>query len=137
LSIVVDASMAAAWLFEDERTDAAFAVFADVTANGAVVPSLWKLEIASLLRTAERRGRCTEALADALLDRLQSLPINVDRETDTHAWHATRALSRELGLTPYDATYLELAIRLGMPLATGDRELIVAAQSLGVAVLRP
>lgn len=129
--------MAAAWLFEDERTEAALAVFAAVTANGAVVPSLWKLEVANLLRTAERRGRCSEALADALLDRLQSLPIEIDCETDSHAWHATRALSREFGLTSYDAAYLELANRLGKPLATGDRELIAAAQSIGVAVLRP
>ena len=129
--------MTAAWLFADERTEAALKVFRDVADAGAVVPSLWRLEIANLLRTAERRGRCSAALADALLEQLESLPIAIDRETDTHAWHATRTLSHEQGLTPYDAAYLELAIRLGLPLATGDRELIAAAQTLGVAVLAP
>ncbi len=137
MSIVVDASMTAAWLFADERTEAALKVFRNVADAGAVVPSLWRLEIASLLRTAERRGRCTDTLADALLEQLESLPIEIDRETDAHAWHATRSLSREQGLTPYDAAYLELAIRRGLPLATGDRELIAAAQRLGVAVLTP
>ena len=135
--MVIDAAMTAAWLFADEQTDAALTVFSDVAANGAVVPSLWRLEIANLLHTAVRRGRCDEHLADALLEQLECLPIVIDRETDTHAWHATRALSREHGLTPYDAAYLELAIRLGMPLASGDKELIAAARSLGVTVLTP
>ena len=108
MRVVVDASMTAAWLFADEQTEAALAVFADVAASGAVVPSLWRLEIASLLRTAERRGRCSASLADALLEQLESLPIEIDRETDTHAWHATRTLSREQGLTPYDAAYTSL-----------------------------
>jgi len=137
LSVVVDASMTAAWLFADERTEPALKVFHDVADAGAVVPLLWRLEIASLLRTAERRGRCSVTLADALLEQLESLPIEIDRETETHAWHATRMLSREHGLTPYDAAYLELAARLGLPLATGDKELVAAAQRLGVAVLTP
>lgn len=137
MSIVVDASMTAAWLFADERTEAALEVFHNVADAGAVVPSLWRLEIASLLRTAERRGRCSGTLADALLEQLESLPIEIDRETDAHAWRTTRTLSRDQGLTPYDAAYLELAVRLGLPLATGDRELIAAAERLGVTVLTP
>lgn len=135
MSIVIDASMTAAWLFSDEQTEAALAVLAAVTENGAVVPSLWRLEIANVLRTAVRRQRCNEQLADGLLERLESLPITVDRETDKHAWGATLALSRNHGLTPYDACYLELAIRRSLPLATGDKDLITAAQGLGVAVL--
>ncbi len=129
--------MTAAWLFGDEQTEAALTVFSDVAANGAVVPSLWRLEIANLLRTAVRRGRCDEALADGLLERLEALPIVIDRETDTHAWRATRTLSREQSLTPYDAAYLELAIRRSLPLASGDKALIAAARSLGVTVLTP
>ena len=129
--------MAAAWLFTDEHTEAALAVFSGVAANGAVVPSLWRLEIASLLRSAIRRGRCDGSLADAMLEQLENLPIEVDRETDRHAWHATLTLSREHSLTPYDAAYLELAIRRSLPLATGDRELIAAGRRLGVAVLTP
>ena len=65
------------------------------------------------------------------------MPIAIDDQTDLHAWDATLALSRSEGLTLYDAAYLELAVRLGLPLATGDNELIAAAQRLGVAVLTP
>ena len=65
------------------------------------------------------------------------MPIAIDDETDLHAWSETLALSRSEGLTLYDAAYLELAIRLGLPLATGDRALIAAAQTLGVVVLAP
>lgn len=127
--------MAAAWLFADEHTEAALNVFKAVAEGGAVVPSLWRLEVANMLRTAVRRGRCSEALADTMLARLVDLPIETDPDTDTHAWYETRALSRAHGLTPHDAAYLELAIRLSLPLATGDRELIAAAQRLGVPVL--
>lgn len=129
--------MAAAFVFADERTDAALAVLQCVATNGAVVSSLWHLEIASIFRIAERRGRCDAALADAFLEQLARLPIEVDRETDLHAWHTTRALSRDHGLTPYDAAYLELAIRLGLPLASGDQEMLHAARQLGVPVLTP
>ena len=65
------------------------------------------------------------------------MAIEVDDQTDLHAWHLTLTLSREHALTLYDAAYLELAIRLGLPLATGDRALIAAARSVGVSVLAP
>ncbi|WP_298290454.1 type II toxin-antitoxin system VapC family toxin [Novosphingobium sp.] len=134
---MLDASMAAAFVFADEQTEAALAIMQRVTIEGAVVPSLWHLEIASIFRIAERRGRCDAALADAFLELLARLPIEVDRETNLHAWHTTRALSRDHGLTPYDAAYLELAMRLGLPLASGDRELLHAARQLDVPVLTP
>jgi predicted nucleic acid-binding protein len=135
LALVLDASMAAAWLFADEQTPEVLAVLDEVTMGGAHVPALWHLEMASLLRAAERRGRCAAALADQLLASLASLPIAVDPETDRHAWHATRRLSREHDLTPYDAAYLELALRRGLPLATRDAALIAAARRCGVALL--
>jgi predicted nucleic acid-binding protein len=135
LSIVVDASMAIAWLFDDERTDAAHAVMMRVVAGGAIVPSLWRLEVANVMRNAVRRGRCDEAYVDRSLDRLNRFPVETDDETSMHAWTATRTLSREQGLTLYDAAYLELAIRKTLPLATCDAELIAAAAHCRVEVL--
>ena len=135
MSIVVDASMTIAWLFADERSDAAHAVMLRVVSGGTVVPSLWRLEVANVLRNAVRRGRCDEAYVDRSLDRLSRFPIDVDDETSIHAWSATRALSREHGLTLYDAAYLELAIRKSQPLATCDADLIAAAERCRLEVL--
>ncbi len=127
--------MAIAWLFADERTDAAHAVMLRVVSGGAFVPSLWRLEVANVLRNAVRRGRCDEAYVDRSLERLGRLPVEIDDETSMHAWTATCALSREQGLTSYDAAYLELAVRKSQPLATCDADLIAAAGRCGVEVL--
>jgi len=135
MTLVLDASMTVTWLFEDERTDAAHEVMRMVVTNGAFVPSLWRLEIANILRNAVRRGRCDEAFADRTISRLERFRIHIDDETDRHAWGPTRLLSREQGLTPYGAAYLELAIRKKLPLASCDRELIAAAQRLSVDTL--
>lgn len=135
MNLVIDASMAVAWLFDDERTQAAHEVMVKVVTEGAVVPSLWKLEVANVLRNAVKRGRCDTAYVDRSLDRLQRLAITIDDETDIHAWGQTRALSNEEELTPYDASYLELALRLGKPLGTCDCDLILAAKRRGVVVL--
>lgn len=135
MSLVLDASMSIAWLFEDERTEAALSVLRRVTAEGALVPSLWRLEVANVLRNATRRERCDEAYVDQSLARLGRLPIVVDTETDQQAWGATLKLAREEGLTPYDAAYLELALRRELPLASGDGNLVAAAKRRGVTVL--
>ena len=135
MSIVVDASMAIAWLFADERTDAAHAVMLRVVSDGAVVPSLWRVEVANVLRNAVRRGRCDEAYVDRSLARLGRLPVETDDETGVRAWTATLSLSRKHGLTLHDAAYLELAIRKAEPLATCDAELIAAAGRCALEVL--
>jgi predicted nucleic acid-binding protein len=135
LSLVLDASMAIAWLFDDEATDGTASVLRRVAATGAVVPSLWRLEVANVLRNAVRRGRCDELYVDRSLDRLSRLRVTVDAETDSRAWSTTRALAREQGLTLYDAAYLDLAMRLSLPLACRDRALIAAAAACGVEVL--
>lgn len=135
MSIVLDASMTIAWLFEDERTEAAHGVMRRVVAEGAVVPSLWRLEVANVLRNAVRRGRCDEDYVDRSLERLGRLAITVDDETDSHAWGLTRTLAGEQGLTLYDAAYLELAIRRGRPLASCDTDLLAAAERRDVEIL--
>jgi predicted nucleic acid-binding protein len=135
VSLVLDASMTVAWLFDDERTDAARAALRRVVAEGAVVPSLWPLEVANVLRNAVRRRRCDEAYVDRSLARLGRLAIKVDSETDHHAWGTTRHLARETGLTLYDAAYLELAVRLRQALASCDAALVDAARQRGVEVI--
>ena len=135
MSVVLDASMTIAWLFDDERTAAAHAIMRRVVAQGALVPSLWRLEVANVLRNAARRGRCDEAYVDLSLERLGRLAIHSDEDTDRHAWGATLTLSREENLTLYDAAYLELAIRKAVPLASCDEALLAAASRRKVDVL--
>jgi len=133
--LVLDASMTAAWLFQNERTPAAHDVMRQVAREGALVPSLWRLEIANVLRNAVRRGRCDDAYASRSLARLGRLAITTDEETDHHAWGDTRSLSREENLTLYDAAYLELAKRKTACLASCDAALLAAASRLKLQIL--
>ena len=134
VSLVVDASMTLAWYFEDEQTLACLAVLREVSREGALVPSLWRLEVASGFQAAVRRRRITDLFRDASLRDLDTLAISIDAETDRHAWTTTLHLSDRFNLTMYDAAYLELARRAGLPLATGDASLARAAASCGVPV---
>jgi predicted nucleic acid-binding protein len=127
--------MAISWLFDDEGTQSAHAVLRRVVVEGAIVPSLWRLEVANVLRNAIRRGRCDEAHAERSFRRLERLPIEPDEETFAQAWGATRLLSRAEDLTLYDAAYLELAIRKHVPLASCDAALVAAAQRRKLSVL--
>ena len=133
--IVIDASLAAAWCFDDEATAQADAMLDRVRTEGARVPGLWHLEIANVLRQAERRGRIGEADSSRRLELLAQLPILVDIETATRAWGPSLALARTHKLTDYDAAYLELATRLGLPLASKDKELLAAAANSGVEAI--
>jgi predicted nucleic acid-binding protein len=135
LSLVLDASMTLAWLFVDEHEPDAEAILSRVASDGALVPSLWRLEVANAIRVAVRRGRFDQDYAERCFDRLDRLPIVVDGETDLHAWGRTRELSNEYGLTVYDAAYLELAIRRKLPLASCDTALVKAAKRTGAEVL--
>jgi predicted nucleic acid-binding protein len=136
LSLVIDSSITLAWLFDDERTPQADAVMRQVAKAGAVVPSLWRLEVANGLQSAVRRKRIDAAFRDASIADLRALPITVDTETDRNAWGTTLTLAERSRLTLYDAAYLELAQRLRLPLASLDTELRAAGRALGVG-LRP
>jgi predicted nucleic acid-binding protein len=135
VTLVLDASVAAAAILRDETTEAAQAVLQRTIGEATYVPSLWRLEIANVLRNAVRKGRCSTDFADAALIDLAAFPIVVDGETDARAWSDTLALSRGEDLTPYDAAYLELAIRRQATLASYDRDLIAAARRRGLAIL--
>jgi predicted nucleic acid-binding protein len=135
MSLVVDSSVAMAWCFEDERTDAADAILARIAESGAVAPSLWPLEVLNVLTQAERRQRIDQATRLRLTGFLRELPVAIDDETVGQAWMTTAALATRFRLTVYDAAYLELAQRSSLPLATLDRELRLAAQALDISLL--
>ncbi|MDR7115255.1 type II toxin-antitoxin system VapC family toxin [Caulobacter sp. BE254] len=135
MSVVLDASIVMASLFEEPNHQAARVIIVDAIDEGLVAPSLWRLEIANALTMAARRKRCDAAFVDRSLERLDAMSIAIDVETDLHAWTETLDLARHEGLTLYDAAYLELAIRTGSSLASFDQDLVDAARRRGVAVL--
>lgn len=135
MSMVLDSSATLAWVYADEITEPIRHVFNLVSENGAWVPGLWKLEVANILEMGVRRDRHDAAFRNSTLADLALLPISVDVETDRQAWGATLQLSERYRLTLYDAAYLELALRRGLPLASLDAELRGAAQAEGVVVL--
>lgn len=115
---VLDCSLALAWFFDDEADDYAIAVEESLAATSAVVPAHWPLEVANALVMGERRKRTTEANVATFLRLLQSLPIALDEETANQAWQESVRLARAYRLSVYDAAYLELTLRRGLPLAT-------------------
>src|SRR4051812_45748976 len=113
--LVLDGSLTLAWYFADEADAYADAVAQGLATREAVVPSLWRLEIANTLVVGERRKRSTQAQSAAFIARLELLPIVIDDETDARAWGETIRLARAHTLSAYDAAYLELAMRRGLP----------------------
>lgn len=135
--LVLDGSVTIAWLFHDEQDDYADAIGARVPHLAMLVPRLWHLEVANALLVGERKGRCSQADVARWLSFLAGLPIAVDHGTESYAWSTTVHLARQHGLTAYDAAYLELAARQGVPLATLDGKLRAAAQAGGVSIYKP
>jgi predicted nucleic acid-binding protein len=135
VSFILDSSATLAWIFPEVRTDAIMNLFGLVADNGAVVPELWRIEVANTLNVGIRRGRITKAYRKRILAILENLPVSVDGETRKHTWGRTLELADLHQLTVYDATYLELALRLSLPLATLDDDLRNAAQREGVPLL--
>jgi predicted nucleic acid-binding protein len=134
--LVLDCSVAVAWCFEDEATEALDALLDRVQTDGAVVPSWWMLEVANVLLMAARRGRIAREAVQERLALLDMLAIETDVEGVGPVWRSTvLTLAQTEMLTFYDAVYLELAIRRGLPLASSDKALRRAATQRGVAVV--
>ena len=132
-AFVLDGSIAMIWGFEDESDPYAEAILERMPDLRAHVPAIWPLEVANALLVGERRDRIIPAESAGFLAILGTFPIVVDVETATHAWSAAIHLARVHRLSAYDAAYLELAIRLGLPLASNDGRLKDAAAAMGVA----
>ena len=133
---VLDASFSFQWLFRDEASPEGYAALAVIRREGAIVPSLWHLEITNGLGMAERRGRIDQAGLSEALGLLRSLLLDVDETPSLARCETILELMRAHRLTAYDATYLELALRRGLPLATRDKALRQAATAVGVALLQ-
>ncbi|MBI2800951.1 MAG: type II toxin-antitoxin system VapC family toxin [Gammaproteobacteria bacterium] len=134
MSVVIDSSITLAWFFDDERSLAADTVLHDVAESGAVVPSLWRMEVANAFHMAVRRQRINTTFRDASLADLRALAVEIDPETDQQAWATTLHLAERFSLTLDDAAYLELAQRRNLPLATLDQALRTASGVLGVTL---
>lgn len=135
MSCVIDAPLTLRWFFADERTPPIDRILDRVQELGASVPGLWRLEVANGFQMALRRGRISAAFRDQAILRLEMLPIIVDSETDSRAWRNSLPLADKHALSVYDASYLELAIRLALPLASCDNDLCQAATHAGVQLI--
>ena len=134
--MVVDASIAVAWCFEDESSGVADDVLDTLAAGGeAVAPAIWPFEVANALLTAERRKRIKVAQRTALLQRVARVSVSIDPVDLGSVFNQVFSLARQHALTIYDAAYLELALRKGLPLATLDNQLHRSAVGLGVALV--
>jgi predicted nucleic acid-binding protein len=133
-AIVVDASVAAAWCFEDEVSPFTESVLDAVVRDGARVPALWIVEMANLLTMAERHGRLDAARVDQVLAALAALPLTLGHGDVGSQTPTLVRLARAHHLTSYDAAYLELAMRTGLPLATRHGSLQTAAERVGVSL---
>ncbi len=117
----------------DERNDYADLVIELLQTSHAVVPAIWRLEVANTLLVAERRKRISQADSDGAVQRLAALPIRSDdRELEVGSEFS---LARATGLSAYDASYLFCATRLALPLATIDRQLAKFARGVHVTLL--
>jgi predicted nucleic acid-binding protein len=134
--LVLDASVAVAWCFDDEATPLTEGIL-DLLAKGTtvVVPAVWPLEIANAMLSAERKKRINVAQATAFLGRVKAFPILVDSIPIERGFDQILSVGRQHGLTAYDAAYLELALRQALPLATLDDDLRRSASTAGVDLL--
>jgi predicted nucleic acid-binding protein len=131
LSFVTDASVLAAWFLDEKANPRVEAAFEALPRIGARAPSLFYYEIRNALLMSERRRRITGAMSAEFLRRLALLPIRLEPPGDDAS---IMTLARTRSLTVYDAAYLELARREGLPLATVDHDLEKAAIAEGVGL---
>jgi predicted nucleic acid-binding protein len=135
LAFVLDSSVALAWLLPDEGSKATDVLADRLEQEPVHVPAIWALEVGNALLMAQRRARIKDEELARFVSALSALPIDVDPAASTSALPAVLAIARELGLTAYDAAYIELAKRLSLPLASLDAKLRQACARADVAVL--
>lgn len=135
MPFVLDASVSMAWAFHDEAVPYTNRVLALLADDSAWVPSVWPLEVTNAILNGERRGRVQPADTVRFTALLQTLPIRVADTSIEHTMDRILALARARNLSAYDASYLELAMRAGLPLATQDERMRVAANEVGVPLV--
>lgn len=135
MPFVLDTSVTMTWCFEDESDTYGDTVLDRLAADGAQVPAVWPLEVANALAVGERRQRLDAARVARFSELLRALPITVEALRLDRALGSILEMAREYQLSSYDASYLELAAREGLPLATRDARLRAAADRIGVLLL--
>lgn len=134
MAFVVDNSVVCGWFIGNQVTDYTEAVASRLLDEQAHAPALWQLEFANVLRSACKRGALDAQEAHEVIEQIAALPIMVDRDTPGPA--AILSLALRYDLTSYDAAYLELALRLQLPIATQDAALMEAARAAGVGLFK-
>ncbi|MDA3938291.1 MAG: type II toxin-antitoxin system VapC family toxin [Spirochaetia bacterium] len=129
---IIDNSVVMAWCFKDEVSLYADAVLGKLEFVKGYVPSIWPLEVGNVLLVAERKNRISEAGTARFIELLDQLPIVVEQESPDRMFKEVFALAREYRLSSYDASYLDLAMRKGLPIATLDKDLVKAAEKCKV-----
>lgn len=133
---VVDNSVVMAWCFQDETSPYADDILGLLEEVTAFVPSIWPLEVGNVLLVAERNKRLNEKDSARLIALISELPIIVEQETPERMIKEIFALARKHKLSSYDASYLDLAMRKGLPIATSDKNLIAAAKRSQVPIVK-
>jgi predicted nucleic acid-binding protein len=132
---VIDNSVVMSWCFEDETSKYTDAVLGYLAQATAYVPAVWPLEVSNVLLVAQRRNRLSRADSSRFITLLFELPIIVEQESPERMLTEIFSLAREYKLSSYDASYLDLAMRKGLPLATTDKNLLAAAKRSRIPIL--
>ena len=132
--IVIDASVTLAWCFPDEASDYADGILLAMEGHAILVPALWSVEITNAVLTAERRKRIKQPEIRRFVELLDGLTVIVDSQSVTENVNNILPIGREYGLSAYDAAYLDVAIRHGVPLATLDSALQKAGRKAGIEI---
>jgi predicted nucleic acid-binding protein len=137
MNFILDASITLAWCFEDEKTVNTTKLLDSLVDATAYVPAIWSLEVGNILVGAIKRKRISYAAVIQFLEQLNNLNIHIDNETASKGFHDILGLAYSEGLTTYDASYLELAMRKGLALASKDVQLCTVASRLGIPIIKP
>lgn len=133
---VLDNSIVMSWCFRDESNKYTDTILSSLEKYEALAPSIWPLEVVNVLLVSERRGRLTEADSVRFLTLIDELPISVQQETPDRMLKEILALARKCYISSYDASYLDLAMRYGVPIATQDSGLKKAANQCKVSLFK-
>jgi predicted nucleic acid-binding protein len=131
---VIDNSVVMSWCFKDETSQYADAILDRLQESTAFVPSIWPLEVVNVLLVAERKKRLRQADSVRFITLLSQLPITVEYERTGTVMNDLLTLARASDLSSYDASYLDLSMRKGLPLATLDGRLLKAAKKTNVPI---
>lgn len=132
---VIDNSVVMAWCFDDEANAYSDGIQEMLIEHKALVPAVWPLEVTNVLLVAERNKRISKAKSGHFIALLSQLPIEVESVEAKWVFHETLALARQYSLSSYGASYLELSIRKGLPIATQDKAILRAAKNIQIEIL--